>query len=68
MGTDVWFLGFLFVCLFVCFDVELCELFTCIEHEPLTGHITCKYFLLFSRLFLHFVYGFFYCAKAFKFN
>ena len=32
------------------------------------GHITCKYFLPFTRLSFHFVDGFLCCAKAFKFK
>ena len=34
----------------------------------LVPHIICKYFLLFQRLSVHFVYGFLCNSKAFEFN
>ena len=32
------------------------------------GHIICKYFLLFIRLYFNLVNGFLYCAKACKYH
>ena len=54
------------VCLI--FDVELYELFIYFEYESPVDHITCQYFLPFSKLSFHFVNGLLCCAKPFNFN
>ena len=54
--------------LFVCFDIELYELFVYFGNWSLVSHIVFNYFLPLSRLSFCFVYGFLCCAKAFKFN
>ena len=48
--------------------VELYDLFVYFGNEALVSHIICKYFLPSCGLSTHFVYGFFCCAKAFKFD
>ena len=39
-----------------------------LDIKPLVSRIICKYFLSFSRLSFHFLSGFLWCAKSFKFN
>ena len=58
-------LGFFFICLFVCFDVEFFEFFAYLGYWPLITYIFCKYVLPFSRQPFHFVDSFLCCAKAF---
>ena len=50
------------------FNVELYELFIYAGYKSLISHITCKYFLPFSRLSFGFVDDFLCCAKGCKFN
>ena len=50
------------------FDIELHEVFVCFGDESLVGHLTCKNFLPFCGFSFCFVYSFFFCVKAFKFN
>ena len=55
-------------CVLFCFLVELYELVIYFGDLSFTGHIICKYFLPFSKLSFHFIDGFLYCDKAFKFD
>ena len=50
------------------FDIELHELFVYFGGESLIGCFICKYFIPFWELFFHLIYGFLWCAKAFKFS
>ena len=44
--------------------IELYDLFLYFGNQSLVGCILCKYFIPFSRLSFHFVYGFLCCIKA----
>ena len=50
------------------FDTELYKLFVCLYILEIVGLIICQYLLPFGTLSFHFVYGFFYCVKTFKFR
>ena len=50
--------------IFCCFVMELCEFFIYFPYKHIIRYMICKYFLLFSRLLLHFVDGFF-CHEEF---
>ena len=53
----------------VCFfDIEPHELLIYFGDLSLVGRIICKYILSFCGLSFHFVYGFLFSTKAFKFN
>ena len=62
------FFSFLFSCLGCFFDIKLYELFVYSGNYSIVGSIIFKCFLPFCKLSFHFVYGFLFCAKAFKFN
>ena len=54
--------------LFGGFVIELWEVFVYFENQALVGCIICKYYIPVCRLSFCFVYGFFCCAKACKFD
>ena len=50
------------------FDIELHELLVNFGDKSFVSCFICKYFLPFGGLSFRLVYGFFCCAKAFKFH
>ena len=62
-------MGGFFVCLFVCFDMELHELFVYLEINPFLFALFEKTFShSVGRIFVFVLNGFLCCEKAFKFN